>query len=147
MELKNLFTFIFVYLNLVFIKSTCISGKNCPNNRGLCVKEKCVCIYGYTTLVNTTNPNDTIYCFYRQTDRIIPFIFELLLPSVGLFLLGRIFHGIVKFISFLGFNLLVMGKHYAINYILTISFFFLDFIDLIFLALAIYKDGNGAQLL
>ena len=147
MQLKNLFTFIFVYLNLVFTKSTCISGKNCPYNRGICVKQQCVCIYGYTTLVNTTNTNDTIYCHYRQTDRIIPFIFELFLPTVGLFLLGRIFHDIVKLIFFFGLILLVMGLHSAINYILTIFYFFLDLVDLIFLSLAIYKDGNGVQLL
>ena len=42
---------------------------------------------------------------------------------------------------------LALGKANTINIILTLIFVIIDLIDLIFIALAVYKDGNGINLL
>ena len=147
MKLKHFFIFIVLYTNIVLTKSNCISGINCPYNRGKCIKQKCVCIYGYTTLLNETNPDKTIYCTYKQTDRIIPFILEFFLPTVGLFVLGRKLHGIIKLICFIGVIHIAWGDIYTYNIILTFLFVLIYLFDLIFLATGIYNDGNGIALL
>ena len=147
MKLKHLLIIIVLYINIVLTKSNCTSGINCPYNRGSCINQKCACIYGYTTLINETNPDNTIYCTYKQTDRIIPFIFELFLPTVGLFYLGRIFHGIIKLICFIGVIHIAFGDANTINLALTFIFVLMYLFDLIFLGFAVYNDGNGIGLL
>ena len=147
MKLKYLFIFIVLYINIFLVKSNCISGTNCPYNRGKCIKQNCVCIYGYTTLINETNPDNIIYCTYKQTDRIIPFILEIFFSKVGLFFLGRNIHACIKLICFIGVMHLALCKANTINIILTLVFVIIDLIDLIFIVLAVYKDRNRINLL
>ena len=147
MELKYFFILIVLYTNIALTSSTCIEGKNCPFNRGACIQQKCVCLYGYVTVVNTSSSNDIMFCNYRQNDRTYPFLLEMILPSFGLFYLGKTFHGIIKIITFIALLLLLGGVANKINFFIGIIYPFLYIFDLIFLGLAKYNDGNGVPLL
>ena len=137
----------FLNINIVLTSSTCIEGKNCPLNRGACIQQKCVCLYGYATLITTSNQNDIKYCNYRQNDRVIPFLLEMILPSIGLFFLGRGIHGLIKICTFISLVAFFCGVKNRINFLIAICYPLLYVFDLIFLGLAIYKDGNGVPLL
>ena len=149
MELKYLFVFILFYLNIATINTVCIQGENCPNGQGFCIQSECVCSYGFTTFHNYKT-NHPIYCNYRQTTRFIPLILEFFFPSIGLFYLGRIFHGLVKLI--LGISSFVFrasGEQNlnAFKVIIMLAFVFLYFVDLIRLLLGKMTDGNGVPVL
>ena len=82
--------------------------------------------------------------------RFIPLILEFFFPSIGLFYLGRIFHGLVKLI--LGISSFVFrasGEQNlnAFKVIIMLAFVFLYFVDLIRLLLGKMTDGNGVPVL
>ena len=149
MELKYLFVFILFYLNIATINTVCIQGENCPNGQGFCIQSECVCSYGFTTFGDNTT-NNPIYCNYRQINRFIPLILEFFFPSIGLFYLGRIFHGLVKLI--LGISSFVCRASGEQNLntfsaLIILAFASLYFGDLIRLLLGKITDGNGVPVL
>ena len=95
------------------------------------------------------NQNNITYCNYHQVNRIVPFILEILFPSVGLFYIGRLIHGFIK-LYFIIIIVLYDNKVLPFNLFVGIScltFLILQVIDLICLAFAFYRDGNGISLL
>ena len=140
LKIKLFFLFL-IFLNLGSISSVCIPGDNCPTYSGFCKADICECLYGYQTLIKhqTNNP---IYCNYKQTSKWIPFVLELFIPSIGLFYLGRIFHGIFKLILFL--PLIWKGKEISLYWFFL--FFILYLVDLVCLFFRLYSDGNGIAL-
>ena len=94
-RIKLTFIILFLFLCINKIKSVCIPGDNCPFNSGVCKMDVCECLSGYQTLI-TKDYINPVYCNYKQTSRWIPFIFELFIPPIGLFCLGRYFHAFIK---------------------------------------------------
>ena len=75
----------------------CILGKNYPANQGLCVSDMCVCSEGYHTLLAQNIPLDQqIFCNYKKISQYIPIVLEIFLPSIGHFIVGNYWLGIVK---------------------------------------------------
>ena len=147
MRFHYLFIFIIFLLNIVSIKTICVPGENCPLGQGVCSKSECVCYYGFKTLY--TDVGNQIYCNYRQINRLIPLIIEFCLPSIGLFYMGRIIHGLIKLfcIIVLGVYKIKLLDANIFTALIAIVFLFLYSIDLICIIFAIYRDGNGIPLL
>ena len=146
-RIHYLFIFIIFLLSIVSIKAICVPGENCPFGQGDCSKSECVCHYGFKTLYS--DEGNQIYCNYRQINRVIPLIIEFLFPSVGLFYMGRIVHGLIKLFCVIVLTL-YKAKIFdanAITALIAITFVFLYVIDLICLAFAVYSDGKGMPLL
>ena len=83
---------------------------------------------------------DPLFCSYEQKSRWIALIFELIMPSIGLFYLGRIIHAFIKMILFCCGVFHQETKTCPIG---ACCFSILYFVDLIFIALGVYTDGNG----
>ena len=82
----------------------CIMGQNCPFNQGICQADFCSCSEGYYTLFDQSTPVDKqIFCNYEQTSHYIPLILEMFLPSIGHFVVGKYWIGLIKLFLLLGF--------------------------------------------
>ena len=139
---------IFFCLNIVSIKAatTCIQGQNCPNGQGFCYQNECICVYGFRTFYPPQSPEIPIYCNYRQKNRIIPLIFEFILPPLGLLYLGKIKHALIKLILFV-MIFICKGLRSAFMLLFALLFFLLQIVDLFTIALGSMRDGNGIPLL
>ena len=97
---KLSFKKILIYLSLIILtyeQQQCIFGKNCPVNQGLCVSDMCICSEGYHTLLAENTPIDQqIFCNYKKISQYTPIIFEIFLPSIGHFIVGNYWLGIIK---------------------------------------------------
>ena len=88
-----------IYLSLIILtyEQQCIFGKNCPVNQGLCVSDMCVCSEGYHTLLAENTPIDQqIFCNYKKISQYTPLITEMFFPSLGHFIVGNHWLGIIK---------------------------------------------------
>ena len=95
LSIKNLLVFLLLFI--FSYEQQCILGKNCPVNQGICVSNICVCNEGYHTLLDKSTPaNLHIYCNYKKISQYIPIITEIFLPSLGHFLVGNYWLGILK---------------------------------------------------
>ena len=91
-----LITYIFIIIITQTSQSTICNSINCPSPNGKCHQNKCTCNYGYQNF--NLNQSNIKYCSYEQTNKYLPFILELLLPSIGHFYIGKIYLGILKLI-------------------------------------------------
>ena len=85
-----------------------------------------------------------------KNNRFIPLILEFFFPSIGLFYLGRIFHGLVKLIlGILSFVCRSSGEQNLNTFsaLIILAFAILYFVDLIRLLLGKMTDGNGVPVL
>ena len=130
-----------IVLNFEIISNICIQGDNCPYNQGVCQFDKCECLPGYHTLITQESTNN-IYCNYKQTSKWVPFLLEFFLPSIGLFYLGRYFHGFLKLLLFL--PLVWSGE--KVSMLWFFIFFIIYIVDLVCLFFKIYSDGYGISL-
>ncbi len=95
LSIKNLLVFLLLFI--FSYEQQCILGKNCPVNQGMCVSNICVCNEGYHTLLDKSTPADLhIYCNYKKISQYIPIVTEIFLPSLGHFLVGNYWLGILK---------------------------------------------------
>ena len=135
---------IIIYININEVVNVCTPGGNCPYFSGVCIADVCECQPGYVTLI-ASDSTDPKYCNYQQTSRWVPLILELLMPSLGLFYIRRIAHGVFKLLLFI---CTLIRKNIAKNCCILCSwgFLILYILDLIFLACGIYLDGNGIPL-
>ena len=140
-KIKLLLSLFIIYVNIGNIASVCIPGDNCPYSTGFCKLDTCECLPGYTTFITDPNANQQ-FCNYKQTSKWIPFILELFLPTIGLFYLGRYFHGFIKLALFL--PLLFSGKDVSLIWFLLFLLIYIT--DLVCLYFCIYSDGNGFPL-
>ena len=147
-----------------YILSACIQGGNCPNGKGKCVNNQCVCFSDYYSLNYQIYKNDTIFCEYRKMSRFGPLILEFFLPCVGHFYAGKMRLFILKFlIVFFPVicyccGLTTIGQNpdgtqrgisnitwiFLIIFVITLVILpFFHICDLICYAFAFYYDGNG----
>ena len=103
---KSLFIKLFVFI--LFIKASyeqqCIMGQNCPFNQGICSGDTCSCKEGYYSLLDNSKPfNNQIFCNYEQTSQYVPIILEMFLPSIGHFVVGKYWLGLIKLILLLSY--------------------------------------------
>ena len=138
--IKYFSIFLILSLNIKDVTSICTPGGNCPYFSGFCNADKCVCKPGYISLI-ASNVIDPVYCNYQQKSRWLPLILELLMPSLGLFYLGRIGHAILKLFLFI--CALIRTN---ICVLCSCGFLILYILDLIMLACGVYLDGNGIPL-
>ena len=77
------------------------STSNCSVVGGICNKDvdECICFSGYATVPQKGMPFQK--CNYRQINRWIPVVLEVILPSVGHFYVGNFYLGLVKMLLFL----------------------------------------------
>ena len=147
---KNcIWNLIIFFISINYIKALCIQGENCPINQGFCSEGQCICLYGFVTFSKFENPNNITYCNYHQVNRIAPLVIEIFFPSIGLFFIGRLIHGFIK-LSLIIIILLYGKKVLPFNLIVALAgyiFIILHVVDLICLAFAFYRDGNGIRLL
>ena len=147
---KNYIWYLIIFFICVgYVKSLCIQGENCPINQGFCSEGQCICLYGIVTFSKFENPNNITYCNYHQVNRIAPLVIEIFFPSIGLFFIGRLIHGFIK-LSLIIIILLYGKKVLPFNLIVALAgyiFIILHVVDLICLAFAFYRDGNGIRLL
>ena len=140
MEIKYFFYLILLVSIIKECSNLCFQGYNCPNNSGVCKADICECLPGYQTLIiYDTNP---IFCDYKQFSKWYPFILELFFPSIGLFLIGRFFHGFIKLALFLP---IILGN-IKVPEDWIFLFGLMYFVDLVLIYFKIYKDGNGIPL-
>ena len=139
-KIKYLFYIIIISLIIEQSINICIPGENCPTYSGFCKLDKCECLPGYQTLI-TENMNP-IFCNYKQYSKWVPFILELFLPSIGLFLILRFFHGFIKLALFV--PLVWRGRN--ISSIWQFLFTLVYIVDLIGIYFKFYEDGNGIPL-
>ena len=104
---KSLFIKLFVFI--LFIKASeqqCIMGQNCPFNQGICSGDTCSCKEGYYSLLDNSKPfNNQIFCNYEQTSQYVPIILEMFLPSIGHFVVGKYWLGLIKLILLLSYSI------------------------------------------
>ena len=139
----KIFYILILFFNLEYISSVCIQGDNCPNNQGICKGDICVCLDGYKTSNKQQNQNQT-FCDYKQMSKYIPLILEIILPGWGLFHMGRVFHGIIKFASL--YIIIKYIKNKDLSFYLFLVFLLVHIIDLICISHNAYLDGNGFPL-
>ena len=87
------------YLSLLVYsyEQQCILGQNCPYNQGICVSNICKCLTGYQTLLDVSVPTDQqILCNYKQFSQYTPIILEIFFPSIGHFVFGKYWMGLLK---------------------------------------------------
>ena len=147
---KNYIWYLIIFFICInYIKSLCIQGENCPINQGFCSEGQCICLYGFVTFSKFENPNNITYCNYHQVNRIAPLVIEIFFPAIGLFFIGRLIHGFIK-LCLIIIILLYGKKVLPFNLIVALAgyiFIILHVVDLICLAFAFYRDGNGIRLL
>ena len=99
MQFKNSLKKMLICLTLFILsyEQQCISGKNCPIKQGKCIADICECNKGYDTLLVESTPTDQqIYCNYKQISQYTPLITEFFLPSIGHFIVGHYYLGLIK---------------------------------------------------
>ena len=147
---KHLIFSIFIFcINLQYIytqtAANCIQGENCPYMQGICIRDRCMCLRGYQTLI-PEGSTEIIYCNYPQKSRWIAFILEMFLPCLGLLYLGRYVHCFIKFSLLLTY--LCQRKQASCLAILAgLAFVIMYLVDMIKILLASYYDGNGVPIL
>ena len=74
----------------------CVSGQNCPYDKGMCIGEFCKCNEGYYSYNDPTLPpgQPKKYCNYEQISHFQPAILEFVF--LGHFSIGRYWLGIIK---------------------------------------------------
>ena len=137
-----IFSILVLCININNISSQCIPNTNCPYGQGTCVANTCVCSRGYQTLISQ-EAIQPVFCNYRQTNKWVPFFFELFLPSIGLFYLGRYFHAFIK----LALLIPILYKGTEISLLFGVLFCFMYILDLFLLAFGIISDGYGFPLI
>ena len=88
-----------IYLSILTLsyEQQCILGKNCPYNQGICVSNICNCLSGYQTLLDPSLPTDQqIFCNYQKISQYTPLILEIFFPSIGHFIVGKYWMGLLK---------------------------------------------------
>ena len=80
------------------IKSQCIPGGNCPNDRGFCRAGECICINNYWTLQNYQSSNSNTFCNYKRYNHFLLLIFEFFIPTSGHFIAGKYYMALFKLI-------------------------------------------------
>lgn len=146
-KIKYILIFFIIFLNINIIQSVCIQGENCPPTQGYWSKSECICLYGFQTFIENQNSQNLIYCNYKQSYRWIPLIIEFLLPSFGLFVIGRTFHGIIKLFLFIIVCFYQSGLKNSFTGNCVIMFSIIAIVDIVCLATGFYYDGNGFPLL
>ena len=103
-----------IYLSLIILtyEQQCIFGQNCPVNQGLCVSDICVCSEGYQTLLAQNTPIDQqIYCNYKKISQYTPLVTEIFLPSLGHFIVGNYWLGVIKITLLLAYVISSYSLH------------------------------------
>lgn len=96
---KSYFLYLLIYLSLIIFsyEQQCIIGQNCPYNQGVCVSNACKCYEGYDTLIDESLPADQqIFCNYKKFSQYTPIILEIFMPSIGHFVVGKYWIGLIK---------------------------------------------------
>ena len=148
--IKYLSILLILSINIKDVSNVCTPGGNCPKKSGICIAGECICMPGYQTLNIPGSMEPSIYCNYEQKSRWIALIFELLFPSLGLFYIGRIVHGIIKLFLFIS-TLIVRNNRPSGSCLLcccciVYGFLILLIVDIICLIFGLYLDGNGVPL-
>ena len=147
-----------------FVYTACVQGQNCPNGRGKCINNKCICYNSFYSLNYEIYKDDIIFCEYRKMSRFGPLILEFFLPSIGHLYAGKMRFFITKLIIIL-FPLLCyccgltnIGQNpdgtqrdisnitwiFLIIFIISIVILpFFHICDLICYSFGLYYDGNG----
>ena len=63
--------------------SKCVQGGNCPNKRGICENNQCICSDEFYSLNYQLYKSDKIFCEYKRMSRLGPLILEFFLPTIG----------------------------------------------------------------
>ena len=89
-----------------------MQGANCPNDQGVCLMQNyCMCINGYHTLLDQNVPGASqTYCNYKKISVYVPVILEIFFPSVGHFVVGKYWMGLIKLSSYNFPNIILFGK-------------------------------------
>ena len=141
MKIKYIYFLLTLFSVINISSNICIPEENCPSNSGFCQADICECLPGYKTLI-TDNNTTQVFCNYKQFSKWVPFILELFFPSIGLFFIGRYFHGFIKLALFIP---LIWGN-WNISFFWVIIFAIIYLIDLFCLYFKLYADGNGIPL-
>ena len=139
--IKIILTLFIIYINIGNIGSVCIPGDNCPYGSGFCKLDTCECLPGYTTFITNANAKQE-FCNYKQTSKWVPFVLELIFPTIGLFYLGRYFHAFIKLALIL--PLFFSGKDASLIWFFLFLLIYVT--DLVCIFFCIYSDGNGFPL-
>ena len=141
---KSLHLLIFLSLIIFSYEQQCVLGQNCPYNQGVCVLNSCQCNKGYETLLDESLPPDQqIYCNYEKFSQYVPILLELFLPSIGHFVVGKYWMGIIKLTLLLTF----LGSTYYLEQKLR----FPDLFNVLFEAIGIHafidfkKEDEGNE--
>ena len=155
---------IFFLTSLNFVLTICVVGQNCPNGKGYCNNNQCVCYAEFYSLNFKTTKNENIFCEYRKMSRFGPLILEFFLPTMGHLYAGKISFFIAKLIIILfpticykcGLSNIRQNPNSIQREISNITWIFLilmiasiiilpffHIIDLICYLFGFYYDGNG----
>ena len=123
---------IFLSIIVLTFEQQCIIGTNCPFNQGVCSANDCNCLKGYQTLFDKSIPIDQqVFCNYKQISVYAPLIFEIFLPSVGHFMVGKYWFGLIKLtviIIFISTSLYLYQK-LRVPYLLITIFKYIDILS------------------
>ena len=145
------------YFNGSEEKNILCSENNCFSPYGTCInKTTCRCTTDYASF-KIKEDNSQFYCAYERKKQLVSFILEFFFPfGVGHFYAGRILMGVLKMIVcfsqciFAGFGMCFAQDAGMVLMILLLIiglvYISWGFIDIILIALNVYKDGNGVPL-
>ena len=123
---------IFLSIIVLTFEQQCIIGTNCPFNKGVCSANDCNCLKVYQTLFDKSIPIDQqVFCNYKQISVYAPLIFEIFLPSVGHFMVGKYWFGLIKLtfiIIFISTSLYLYQK-LRVPYLLITIFKYIDILS------------------
>ena len=123
---------IFLSIIVLTFEQQCIIGTNCPFNQGVCSANDCNCLKGYQTLFDKSIPIDQqVFCNYKQISVYAPLIFEIFLPSVGHFMVGKYWFGLIKltFIIIFISTCLYLYQKLRVPYLLITIFKYIDILS------------------
>ena len=123
---------IFLSIIVLTFEQQCILGTNCPFNQGVCSANDCNCLKGYQTLFDKSLPIDQqVFCNYKQISVYAPLIFEIFLPSVGHFMVGKYWFGLIKLTFIIIFILASLYLYLKIRvpYLLITIFKYIDILS------------------
>ena len=123
---------IFLSILVLTFEQQCIIGTNCPFNQGVCSANDCNCLKGYQTLFDKSIPIDQqVFCNYKQISVYAPLIFEIFLPSVGHFMVGKYWFGLIKltFIIIFISTCLYLYQKLRVPYLLITIFKYIDILS------------------
>ena len=133
------------------------NASNCFYPNGRCVDNgTCECTKEYASFKQEGESKDH-YCAYERKKQLVSFLLELFLPfGVGHFYSGRILIGVLKIIvcfsqciiAGIGFCLAKDAGMLTVIILLVIGCVYIswELVDIILIALNVYKDGNGVPL-